>query len=282
MSGFVKTETVLDKILTRKADDVAARKREIPLSTVAAAAHAAPSPRHFIDALHRTSVALIAEVKHASPSKGVLIENFDPVSLGTTYAQNGAAAISVLTDEPFFQGHLDHMTAVRRAVHVPVLRKDFTLDAYQVYEGRAAGADAMLLIVAALEDALLADLHALICTLSMAALVEVHNEAELERALKIGARLIGVNNRDLKTFREDLATTERLAKLMPPDVTLVAESAIRSADDVRRMGRCGARAILVGEGLVKADNIAEQVQVFSSQSREVVNGQDQDLRRDDI
>lgn len=263
---FVKTDTVLDKILTRTAQDVATRRRTF--TDAEAAALAAPPPRDFLAALHKSAVALIAEVKHASPSKGVLIENFDPVTLGTTYAENGAAAISVLTDEPFFQGHLDHMKAVRNAVNVPVLRKDFTIDRYQIYEGRAAGADAMLLIVAALDDLQLIDYHAEIKRLGMAALVEVHNEAEMERALTLGATLIGVNNRDLKTFHEDLATTERLAKLLPPDVTLVAESAIRSADDVRRMGACGARAVLVGEGLVKAGNIARQVREFSSQTRE--------------
>jgi indole-3-glycerol phosphate synthase len=154
-------------------------------------------------AVRRETVALIAEVKHASPSKGVLMADFDPVRLGTTYADNGAAAISVLTDEQFFQGHLDYLTAVKHAVDVPVLRKDFVIDPYQVYEGRAAGADAILLIVAALDDTCLADLHALITGLGMAALVEVHNEAELERALKIDPALIGVNNRDLKTFEVD-------------------------------------------------------------------------------
>ncbi len=161
------------------------------------------------------TVALIAEVKHASPSKGVLIENFDPVALGTTYAANGAAAISVLTDQQFFGGSLAYLTQVRAAVDIPVLRKDFIIDPYQVYEARAANADAVLLIVAALADAQLADLHALVAELGMAALVEVHNEAELERALQINPRLIGVNNRDLKTFHEDLGTTGRIAALIP-------------------------------------------------------------------
>jgi indole-3-glycerol phosphate synthase len=197
----------------------------------------------------------------------VLIENFDPVALGKTYAGNGAAAISVLTDERFFMGSLDHLTQVREAVSIPVLRKDFIIDCYQVYEARAAGADAALLIVAALEDSQLADLHALIRELGMAALVEVHNESELERVLKIDATLIGVNNRDLKTFHEDLGTTERIARLVPDTVTLVAESAIRSSADVRKMGELGAHAVLVGEGLVKAGSIAEQVQTFSSQPR---------------
>jgi indole-3-glycerol phosphate synthase len=210
---------------------------------------------------------LIAEVKKASPSKGVLIENFDPVAIGKTYAENGASAISVLTDEQFFQGHLDYMRAVRAAVSVPVLRKDFVIDPHQVYEGRAAGADAVLLIVMALEDSQLADLQALIHELGMAALVEVHNAAEMERALKIGATLIGINNRDLKTFHEELNVTAQLAKRAPSDVTLVAESAIRNADDVRRMGSYGARAVLVGESLVKSDNMASRVHEFSSQPR---------------
>jgi indole-3-glycerol phosphate synthase len=231
-------------------------------------AHTASPSRDFVGALTKGKhVALIAEVKHASPSKGILIDPFDPVGLGMTYAQNGAEAISVLTDEPFFMGQLGHLRDVRDAVPVPVLRKDFIIDKYQVYEARVAGADAVLLIVMALEDSQLAELHSLICELGMAALVEVHNEAELERALKIDATLIGVNNRNLKTFHEDLETTARVAKLVPVGVTLVAESAIRSADDVRRMGELGAHAVLVGEGLVKADNIALKVREFSSQPR---------------
>ena len=267
MTGFVKTDTILDKILAQKQTEIGD-----DLAAVARRAREAVPPRDFAGALRDVSqkhetVALIAEVKHASPSKGVLIENFDPVALGTTYADNGAAAISVLTDVQFFMGSLDHLTQVRAAVGVPVLRKDFIIDCYQVYEARAAGADAVLLIVAALEDAQLADLHALAGELGMAALVEVHNVGELDRALKVGARVIGVNNRDLKTFREDLGTTERVARLIPDGVTLVAESAIRSADDVRKMGALGAHAVLVGEGLVKAGDIAAQVRLFSSQPR---------------
>ncbi len=262
MSAFVKTDTILDKILAQKLNELGDN-----LAEVARRAREAAPARDFAGALRRETVALIAEVKHASPSKGILIENFDPVALGTTYAANGAAAISVLTDEQFFKGSLAHLSSVRAAVSIPVLRKDFIIDPYQVYEARAAGADAALLIVAALEDAQLADLHALIRELGMAALVEVHNEAELERALKLKAELIGVNNRDLKTFHEDLGTTARVAALVPENVTLVAESAIRSAADVHKMGELGAHAVLVGEGLVKAGSIAEQVQLFSSQPR---------------
>ncbi len=268
MSYYIKTDTVLDKILAHKVEEIMAAQTRLSLNAVKREAQDAAPPRNFLAALRRDTVTLIAEVKKASPSKGVLIENFDPVALATTYAANGAAAISVLTDERFFQGHLDYLRAVRSAVGIPVLRKEFVIDAYQVYEGRAAGADAILLITVALDDSRLADLHALVLGLGMAALVEVHNEAELERALKIAPRLIGVNNRDLKTFYEDLETTARLAQLVPPDVVLVAESAIRGAADVQRMGRYGARAVLVGESLVKAGNIPETVRELSSQRYE--------------
>ena len=264
---FVKTDTILDKILAQKQSEIGDN-----LAEVARRAREAASPRDFIGALHRSAVALIAEVKHASPSKGVLIENFDPVALGKIYAENGAAAISVLTDQQFFMGSLEHLSQVQAAVSVPVLRKDFIIDCYQIYEARAAGADAALLIVAALEDAQLADLHALISELGMAALVEVHNEGEVERALKVGAKLIGINNRDLKTFHEDLETSARLVPHLPKDVTIVAESAIRSRADVQRMSEIGVDAVLVGEGLVKADNIAGQVQAFSSQARQKTQG----------
>lgn len=265
MNSFVKTDTILDKILAQKVAEV--QQPVARINQIKADATIAVPVRDFTAALHKPTVALIAEVKKASPSKGVLIENFDPVAIAKTYTDNGASAISVLTDEQFFQGHLDYMRAVRAAVDIPVLRKDFVIDPFQVYEARAANADAVLLIVMALEDSQLADLHALIRELGMSALVEVHNEAEMERALKLGAMLIGINNRDLKTFHEDLNVSARLAKLAPPDVTLVAESAVRSADDVLRMGSYGAHAVLVGESLVKSDNMASRVRQFSSQPR---------------
>ncbi|MBL8160657.1 MAG: indole-3-glycerol phosphate synthase TrpC [Anaerolineae bacterium] len=271
MSGqaFIETGTILDTILAHKLVEVAERRAQVGLPALQAQAAAAPPARDFAAALRRDTVTLIAEVKKASPSKGVLIENFDPVALATTYAQNGASAISVLTDERFFQGGFPVLETVRRTVDLPLLCKEFILDPYQVYQGRAAGADAALLIVMALDDTQLRDLHDVITGLGMAALVEVHNEVEMERALRCGATLIGVNNRDLRTFHEDLHTTERLARMTPPGVTLVAESAIRSADDVWRMGSFGARAVLVGEGLVKAADIAQQVRLFSSQPCEV-------------
>lgn len=264
---YVKTDTILDEILAHKAEEMAVCKQHRPLALVLEMIQAVDAPRAFTASLCRDTVALIAEVKKASPSKGVLIENFDPVAIATTYAQNGAAAISVLTDERFFQGNIRYLQAVRAAVEVPLLCKEFIIDPYQVYEARAFGADAVLLIVMVLDDAALADLHALIQNLGMAALVEVHNEGEMERALKVGAKLVGVNNRDLKSFREDLTTTERLARLVPPDVTLVAESAIRGVEDVQRMGAAGAQAVLVGEGLVKAGDMPAMVRAFSSQKR---------------
>lgn len=264
---FVQTDTILDKILARKIEEVAANKAVHLPADIRREAEGSAPPRDFAAALHKQTVALIAEIKKASPSKGVLIEQFDPVGLAEMYVDNGAAAVSVLTDAPFFQGSLDDLRAVRAAIELPVLRKEFILDSYQVYEARAAGADAVLLIAAALDDAQMAALHACIIGLGMAALVEVHDERELERVLALGARLIGVNNRSLKTFQEDLGITERLAQAMPEDVTLVAESAIRSLGDVQRMGTLGTHAILVGEGLVKAPNMAAQVRAFSSVSR---------------
>ena len=267
--AFVKTDTVLDKILAHKVDEVAQQKRLLPFDRLKALIAEANPPRDFAAALRRETVALIAEVKKASPSKGVLIEDFHPVRIAKAYADNGAAAISVLTDARFFQGSLDYLKAIRAAVDVPLLRKEFVIDPYQVIEARAAGADAVLLIVAALADTQLVDLHDLIVAQRMTPLVEVHNEDELKRALKIGAAVIGINNRDLKTFHVDLATTARLAKQIPDHVTLVAESGIMSADNVREMGRLGAHAVLVGESLVKSGDIAASVQAYSSQRRGV-------------
>jgi indole-3-glycerol phosphate synthase len=267
---FVKTDTVLDKILTHKVGEIAQRKTARPLDKVRAAADEAEPPSGFMEALcDRATVTLIAELKKASPSKGVFMENFDPVKLASIYDRNGASALSVLTDEQFFQGHLDYLTAVNKAVEIPVLRKDFIIDPYQIYEARAAGADAILLIVMALADEQLADLHQLATELNMSALVEVHDESELERAMKINAPMIGVNNRDLRTFEEDLRTTGRLAKLVPDEVVLVSESGIHTSAEVRKLGHFGVRAVLVGEALMRAENIAAKVNELSCELREV-------------
>lgn len=268
MAGYIKTDTVLDKILANTEREVAARKSDMRIQEVIDAAHIAAPPRDVISVLRRETVALIAEVKKASPSRGILVEDFDPVHLGRTYDENGAAAISVLTDEKFFKGSLDYLTAVRDTVAVPVLRKDFIIDPYQIYEGRSAGADIILLIVAALDDTQLADLYSLIKDLGMEALVEVHNEAELERALKLNPRLLGVNNRDLKTFSVDLNNCGRLiAAVDTTEVTFVAESGIKTDADVKHMGDLGAHAVLVGETLVTAGDISATVKSFSSQLR---------------
>jgi indole-3-glycerol phosphate synthase len=266
--SYVKTGTFLDKILEHKVEEIAALRSQFDLATVIAkSAENFYTPRDFAGALKQEAVALIAEVKKASPSKGVLIEDFDPVAIGKTYAENGASAISVLTDKEFFQGDLIYLNRVRDVVDVPVLRKDFIIDPFQIHFMRATRikADAMLLIVATLEDAQLADLYGLISALGMTALVEVHDETEMERALRLGARVIGVNNRDLKTFEVDLNTTARLASMTPEDVILVAESGIRNGADVRRMGELGANAVLVGEHLVKSADMGAMVREMSGQ-----------------
>jgi len=265
---FVATDTVLDRILVRKVEELAVRRAALPEAEMRARAADAPfAARDMLAALQGEYVSLIAEVKRASPSKGLLAQDFAPVLTAAAYAHNGASAISVLTDEDFFQGSLAYLAAIRRAVDVPLLRKDFVIDAYQVYEGRAAGADAILLIVAALSDTQLADLYALTVELGMTTLVEVHQEWEMERALRLNADLIGINNRDLKTFHVDLATTGRLASMVEGDAVLVAESGIHSPADARAMGRLGAQAILVGESLMKAADTVALTRALSRQPR---------------
>lgn len=263
--------SILDTILEHKrAVEVPQRKQARSLADVQAAAQNSPIPRDFGAALQPAHgrVALIAEVKRASPSKGDLVKGrFDPVAIAQTYQANGAAAISVLTDEVFFRGALSYMTAVKNAVNIPILRKDFVVDEYQIYEARAAGADAVLLIVAALDDAELRDFYALTQGLGLTALVEVHDEAETERALAIGANVIGVNNRDLRTFITDMETTARCARLLPRGHTLVSESGIFTPADVRCVAGMGASAILVGESLITSPDMAAQVRELSGVNR---------------
>lgn len=203
-----------------------------------------------------TSLALIAEVKKASPSAGIIAADFDPVKIALAYEAAGASAISVLTDEQYFQGHLSYMTRVRSQVNIPVLRKDFIIDEVQIHEAVVAGADAILLIVAALEQEQLEVLLDVANTYQMDALVEVHDLEELERALETEARIIGVNNRNLKTFQVDLATTEILSQEIPPDILLVSESGIKNRSDAEKVAQWGANAILVGEALMRAPDIA--------------------------
>ncbi len=218
--------------------------------------------RSFELAINRgpEALGLIAEVKKASPSAGVIAETFDPVQIGLAYESAGANAISVLTDEQFFQGHLSFMTRVRAAVGIPVLRKDFILDEVQIYEAVCAGADAILLIVAALEQAELEHLLAVATDFQLDVLVEVHTMAELDRALATDARIIGINNRNLATFQVDLKTTEELSEEVPEDIVLVSESGIKTAEDTRRVLDSGCNAILVGETLMRAPDVHEKVE----------------------
>ena len=217
-----------------------------------------PAPRGFCEALRQASkdeFALIAEIKRASPSKGLICEDFRPADHARSYAAGGAACLSVLTDGPYFQGHADYLVAAREAVDLPVLRKDFMLDPWQVAEARAVGADAVLLIVAALSDAQMHELEAAALEHRMDVLVEVHDEAELERAARLATRLVGINNRDLRSFRTDLAVTERLAAIAPPNALLVGESGIATHAECERLARAGVRCFLVGESLMRQDDL---------------------------
>jgi indole-3-glycerol phosphate synthase len=262
--------TFLNRILDHKQQEVAQRKASMPLRALERQLRDAPPVREFAAALRRPDRAvLIAEVKKASPSRGVLLERFDALELARIYAAHGAGAISVLTDQEFFQGSLAFLVGIRAeqahaALPVPLLRKDFLIDPYQIVEARAAGADALLLIVAALDDAHLAELLGLTAELGMHALVEVHDQHELERALAAGARIVGVNNRNLHTFETSLETTqqiaERLAALPADDrPVLVSESGIHTARHVEQVRAWGADAILVGEALVTAAQIGARV-----------------------
>jgi indole-3-glycerol phosphate synthase len=248
----LKTDSILDTIVARKVEDLAAEQASVPAAALRAAAERAAPARDFAAALRSAPIGVVAEIKRRSPSKGVLAETVSPPDLAAQYRAAGADAISVLTEPHHFGGSLDDLRAVRAAVDLPLLRKDFLFAPYHLYQARAAGADAALLIVAMLEDATLRDLIALAGELGLAALVEVHVEAEVERALAAGATLLGINNRDLHTFDVDLAVTERLRRLVPPELTVVGESGVHSAADVARLRAAGVQAILVGEALMRA------------------------------
>ena len=251
---------VLARICADKREHVARRRAAHPPAAIAAAARAAGPPRGFFERLAAAVAAgrcgLIAEIKRASPSRGLIRDDVDPAALAAAYRRGGATCLSVLTDEPHFQGRDEDLVAARAAVDLPVLRKDFLLDPYQVVEARALGADAILLIMAALGDAQAAELESAAEEHRMDVLAEVHDEAELERAARLRTRLIGINNRDLKTLAVDLATTERLAPRLPPGRLAVAESGLGSAADLARMRRAGVNLFLIGEALMRQTDVA--------------------------
>jgi indole-3-glycerol phosphate synthase len=255
--------SILDTIVRDKRDEVARRRMVATRGDLERACASLPATRDFAAALRPPAggVALIAEVKKASPSRGVLAPDrpWDPVGLARTYAAHGAAAISVLTDEKYFQGHLGLLAEIRPHVPVPLLRKDFTIDEYQLWESRAAGADAILLIVAVLEPSLLRDLLAAAKGLGLGALVETHTAPEVDIALGAGATVVGINNRNLASFETRLETTIDLLPSIPPGVTVVSESGFANASDVRRVVTAGAHAVLIGEGLVRAADVAAAV-----------------------
>ncbi len=249
---------ILNTIIAYKHRELQERQAKLPLAELTARAKNTSPSRSFLAALQTPKigpVTLVAEVKKASPSAGIIRADFNPVAVAKEYEDAGASCLSVLTDEKFFQGHDDYLKAVREAVSLPVIRKDFVVSDWQIYESRALGADAVLLIVAALTPTQIADYQAIAHELGMAALVEVHTEAEMEVALGANAMLIGINSRDLNTFVTDLGTVERLAAMVPSGITLVAESGLKTPADVKRVAEAGAKAILVGETLMRADDI---------------------------
>ena len=259
MNQAAATDDILEHIAAYKRVDVATLKRAESQDAVEARAKAASAPRGFIAALERAGrpgrLALIAEIKKASPSKGLIRADFDPPALAGAYEAGGAACLSVLTDAPSFQGADSYLAAARDATTLPALRKEFLVDPWQVAQSRGLGADAVLVILAISDDALAAELLAEAARFGMDALVEAHDEAEVDRAVALGARLIGVNNRNLRTFVTDLAVTERLAARIPAGRLLVTESGIGAPADVKRLAACGARAMLVGESLMRQTDV---------------------------
>ena len=261
MQKTARNGDLLSEICADTMTEVARRKAAHDTSEMRSRATDADRPRGFARSLMDTAASgrtgLIAEIKKASPSAGLIREDFDPEALAIAYRDGGAACLSVLTDQKHFQGAIDHLKAARAAVDLPVLRKDFILDPWQIYESRAMGADCILLIMAALEDTRARDLEDLAYGLDMDVLVEVHDEAELERALGLRARLLGINNRNLRTMQTDIATAETLAPRVPPERFVVAESGIRTYDDIERLRKAGVQGVLVGESLMRQKDVLQ-------------------------
>jgi indole-3-glycerol phosphate synthase len=260
------TPDILKKILGHKRGEVTAARASMPLSELRARVHDLPLPLGFKAALQRTGdllgTAIIAEVKKGSPSKGVIRADFEPLNIASIYAENGAACLSILTDTHFFMGELAYIPAIRKVVNIPLLRKDFIFDPYQVYEARVAEADAILLIASMLDLSMLRDLVSLAGDLALDVLLEVHDEGELEKALEVECAMIGINNRNLRTFAMDLSTTERLAPRIPADRLIVAESGINSRADLLRLAGAGAKAFLIGESLMREPDIGAKLREY--------------------
>lgn len=265
--GNDRTDMILDKIAEQKRQEVAEAKIRRPLALLQQGiADLEDQPRGFLRSLRAAAdsgwTAIIAEVKKGSPSKGVIRADFDPLAIAEIYQDNGATCLSVLTDEHFFMGHLSYLAKIREVVSLPLLRKDFICDPYQIYEARAAGADAILLIAALLDAGPLAEYNALAKELSLDVLMEVHDEQELTRALATGCELIGINNRNLQNFVTDLATTEQLLPLIPAGHFVVAESGINSREDIVRLQQFGAKGFLVGESLMREEDIGTKLRAL--------------------
>jgi indole-3-glycerol phosphate synthase len=254
---------ILDEIVDNTRTELEVRKRRVPPGILRVMAEARPQPKNLADALGDNRIKVIAEVKKASPSRGVIHKDFNPVAIAQLYAKNGASAISILTDSKYFQGNLEYLTQINTALGTnrpPLLRKDFIFDPYQVYESKAYGADALLLIAAILSAEKLKELLTLAHTLQIQCLVETHNEEEVEKAVESGARIIGINNRDLKTFEVDLNTTARLRHNIPDDRIVISESGIKNRSDMEKLQNLGVNAALVGESLMSSTDIAAALQ----------------------